>query len=289
MLAARFRIAASTSVTWCRTAARVTDRSRRDRPGRRRCRPVSSSRFGARTSTIGRSRSKATTWPQRPTRSASQAEIEPLPQPTSTARAPGPTPGNDSMCRGASGRAGATSTPAGASPSGDGPGRGSAMPAIYDPLRLVGNPARELVDDAPPAGAYACARGRRDHLRAHANRARRRRRDHRLPRPPPARDHLGPPVCFPDTQRLDRWCAENGRPEAIVAGFFLRDPWRPLGEVRIGGEPIAHDPVTRHGPRSAPACTSTATCGSPLMSGLPTSRPATWSRPARCSSPTVVR
>jgi len=51
-------------------------------------------------------------------------------------------------------------------------------------------------------------------------------------------------VRFPETQRLDRWCAENGRPEAIVAGFFLRDPWRPLGEVRIGGEPIAHDPVT---------------------------------------------
>jgi exopolysaccharide biosynthesis protein len=29
----------------------------------------------------------------------------------------------------------------------------------------------------------------------------------------------------------------------MVAGFFLRDPWRPLGEVRIGGEVVEHEPV----------------------------------------------
>ena len=39
-------------------------------------------------------------------------------------------------------------------------------------------------------------------------------------------------VCFPETQRLDHWCVANDHPEAIVAGFFLRDPYRPLGEVR---------------------------------------------------------
>lgn len=50
-------------------------------------------------------------------------------------------------------------------------------------------------------------------------------------------------ACFEEAQRLDHWCAANGRPEAIVAGFFVRDPWRPLGEVRIGGEPIAHEPI----------------------------------------------
>ena len=49
--------------------------------------------------------------------------------------------------------------------------------------------------------------------------------------------------CFEEAQRLDHWCAANGRPEAIVAGFFLRDPWRPLGEVRIGGEVLAHEPI----------------------------------------------
>jgi hypothetical protein len=50
-------------------------------------------------------------------------------------------------------------------------------------------------------------------------------------------------TCFEEAQRLDRWCAANGRPEAIVAGFFVRDPWRPLGEVRIDGRTIAHEPI----------------------------------------------
>lgn len=40
-------------------------------------------------------------------------------------------------------------------------------------------------------------------------------------------------VCFPETRRLDHWCVAEGRPEAMVAGFFLRDPYPPLGEVRI--------------------------------------------------------
>ncbi len=52
-------------------------------------------------------------------------------------------------------------------------------------------------------------------------------------------------ACFEEAQRLDHWCAANGQPEAIVAGFFVRDPWRPLGEVRIGGEPVAHEPIAR--------------------------------------------
>jgi hypothetical protein len=50
-------------------------------------------------------------------------------------------------------------------------------------------------------------------------------------------------VCFPDTRRLDHWCVAEGHPEAMVAGFFLRDPYRPLGEVRIGGEPVDHEPT----------------------------------------------
>jgi hypothetical protein len=51
-------------------------------------------------------------------------------------------------------------------------------------------------------------------------------------------------VYFAETRRLDHWCTAEGCPEAIVGGFFLRDPWRPLGEVRIGGRIIAHEPVT---------------------------------------------
>ena len=50
-------------------------------------------------------------------------------------------------------------------------------------------------------------------------------------------------ACFADAQRLDEWCVAERRPEAMVAGFFLRDPWRPLGEVRIGGSVVAHEPI----------------------------------------------
>jgi hypothetical protein len=48
---------------------------------------------------------------------------------------------------------------------------------------------------------------------------------------------------FPEPRRLDHWCVEHDHPEAIVAGFFVRDPYRPLGEVRIDGGPIEHEPV----------------------------------------------
>jgi hypothetical protein len=50
-------------------------------------------------------------------------------------------------------------------------------------------------------------------------------------------------VHFPEPTRLDHWCAAEGHPEAIVAGFFVRDPYRPLGEVRIAGRAITHEPV----------------------------------------------
>ena len=50
-------------------------------------------------------------------------------------------------------------------------------------------------------------------------------------------------VCFPTPTRLDHWCAAEGHPEAIVAGFFVRDPYRPLGQVRVGGSPVGHEPI----------------------------------------------
>jgi Phosphodiester glycosidase len=50
-------------------------------------------------------------------------------------------------------------------------------------------------------------------------------------------------VCFDEPRRLDRWCAAEGHPEAIVAGFFVRDPYRPLGEARVGGKVVEHEPV----------------------------------------------
>jgi exopolysaccharide biosynthesis protein len=48
---------------------------------------------------------------------------------------------------------------------------------------------------------------------------------------------------FPRTEHLDVWCRRNGVEEAIVAGFFVRDPYRPLGEVWVDGRPIRHVPV----------------------------------------------
>jgi hypothetical protein len=50
-------------------------------------------------------------------------------------------------------------------------------------------------------------------------------------------------ICFPEPTRLDQWCATHGHHEAIVAGFFLRDPDRPLGEVAVGGRTLAHEPI----------------------------------------------
>ena len=52
--------------------------------------------------------------------------------------------------------------------------------------------------------------------------------------------------CFAEPTRLDHWCAAEGHPEAIVAGFFVRDPYRPLGEVRVGGKVVEHEPVAAH-------------------------------------------
>jgi hypothetical protein len=49
--------------------------------------------------------------------------------------------------------------------------------------------------------------------------------------------------CFAEPTKLDRWCAEEGHPEAIVAGFFVRDPYRPLGEVRVAGAAVEHEPI----------------------------------------------
>jgi hypothetical protein len=59
-------------------------------------------------------------------------------------------------------------------------------------------------------------------------------------------------ACFRQPQRLDLWGAEHDRPEAIVAGFFVRDPYRPLGETWTGGTALDHEPVAApFGPRRA--------------------------------------
>jgi exopolysaccharide biosynthesis protein len=50
-------------------------------------------------------------------------------------------------------------------------------------------------------------------------------------------------VHFPEPQRLDVWCAAQGVGEAIIGGFFLRTPFRPLGELWLDGAAVAHETV----------------------------------------------
>ena len=50
-------------------------------------------------------------------------------------------------------------------------------------------------------------------------------------------------VHFPRTERLDVWCTANEADEAIIGGFFVRGPYRPLGDLWIEGEPIPHESI----------------------------------------------
>jgi phosphodiester glycosidase len=59
----------------------------------------------------------------------------------------------------------------------------------------------------------------------------------------PARSTRVRVVFFARTERLDVWCGSQGVEEAVVGGFFVRDPYRPLGEVWVGGRALRHEPV----------------------------------------------
>jgi hypothetical protein len=50
-------------------------------------------------------------------------------------------------------------------------------------------------------------------------------------------------VHFPETERLDVWCAAHDVDEAIIGGFFLRDPYRPLGDLWVDGNAVVHEPI----------------------------------------------
>jgi phosphodiester glycosidase len=57
---------------------------------------------------------------------------------------------------------------------------------------------------------------------------------------------------FRQPRRLDHWCNKHGHKEAIVAGFYLREPFRPLGQVVTGGRAVACEPFAPpYGPRRA--------------------------------------
>jgi hypothetical protein len=48
---------------------------------------------------------------------------------------------------------------------------------------------------------------------------------------------------FPRPQRLDVWCRRRGVSEAIVGGFFVRDPYRALGELWVDGRAARFEPI----------------------------------------------
>jgi hypothetical protein len=56
-------------------------------------------------------------------------------------------------------------------------------------------------------------------------------------------DGLRPRIChFRQPRRLDWWCAKNRIDEAIVGGFYRRDPFRPLGDLWLDGRRIDGEP-----------------------------------------------
>jgi hypothetical protein len=63
---------------------------------------------------------------------------------------------------------------------------------------------------------------------------------------------------FRQPRRLDFWCARHGVQEAVVGGFYLRDPFRPLGEVWIDGRPAASEPFPPEYRAVRPAMSATA-------------------------------
>jgi hypothetical protein len=57
---------------------------------------------------------------------------------------------------------------------------------------------------------------------------------------------------FRQPRRLDHWCSRHGCKEAIVGGFYLRDPFRPLGDVVAGGRTLESEPFAApYAPRRA--------------------------------------
>ena len=68
----------------------------------------------------------------------------------------------------------------------------------------------------------------------------------------PSRDTRVRVHFFARPRRLDVWCRSAGVEEAVVGGFFVRDPYRPLGEVWVDGRALRHEPApARYAPRRA--------------------------------------
>src|SRR3954451_24978120 len=74
------------------------------------------------------------------------------------------------------------------------------------------------------------------------------------------RDAVQPRVkVFGQPRRLDYWCAKHGVREAVVGGFYRREPFRPLGDVWVGGREVAGEPFPAGYGRVRPALHATET------------------------------
>ena len=62
---------------------------------------------------------------------------------------------------------------------------------------------------------------------------------------------------FRQARRLDHWCHKHDVHEAVVGGFYLRDPFRPLGDVWCAGEHAEGTPFLPATAASARRCTRT--------------------------------
>jgi hypothetical protein len=62
---------------------------------------------------------------------------------------------------------------------------------------------------------------------------------------------------FRQPRRLDHWCFKHGISEAVVGGFYRRDPFRPLGDVRIDGRAVTGEPFGEPHGRLRPAVHAT--------------------------------
>jgi hypothetical protein len=58
---------------------------------------------------------------------------------------------------------------------------------------------------------------------------------------------------FRQPRRLDVWCSKHGVGEAIVGGFYRREPFRPLGDLRMRGRAVGSErfPARYRGVRPA--------------------------------------
>jgi hypothetical protein len=56
-------------------------------------------------------------------------------------------------------------------------------------------------------------------------------------------DSVSPRIClFRQPRRLDWYCAKNRIDEAVVGGFYRREPFRTLGDVWLSGEQVDGEP-----------------------------------------------